>query len=271
MNRRPPAPDRFRHWYGAHPLHLLLMAACFALATYAAVQLLSGQTLKVALWFIGGALLHDLVLVPLYSGADLTTQAALPPRTTTSGHLGRNGAVNHVRVPAFLALLLLLVWFPLILDLSEPYPGATALSENIYLGRWLLITATLFGASALLLAARLLSGRRGARQHRPRTAPESEPEPPAGAGSEPDVLPTPATGAPPVPGDANALPARPSPSPDTASARPQAPHPPAPVRRRTGPAIAAAALVAAGTAALLVRRARRQRHLHHGATQGGRQ
>ncbi|MFD0261095.1 hypothetical protein ACFVH7_22865 [Kitasatospora indigofera] len=268
MNRRPPALDRFRHWYGAHPLHLLLMAACFALAAYAAVQLLSGQTFKVALWFIGGALLHDLVLVPLYSGADLTTQAALAPRTGRPGHPARHTAVNHVRVPAFLALLLLLVWFPLILDLSAPYPGATALSENIYLGRWLLITAALFGASALLLAARLLPGRRGARQHRPRTAPEPEPQPPAVAGGEPDVLPTPAAGVPPVPGDADTLPARPSPSLHTASARPQAPHALAPVRRRTGPAIAAAALVLAGTAALLVRRARRHRDVHPGAAQG---
>ncbi|WP_051967321.1 hypothetical protein [Kitasatospora mediocidica] len=165
--------NRLRAWYGAHPLHLLLMACCFALAGYAAVQLLTGRPLQVALWFIGGALLHDLVLVPLYSGADLAAQAALArhqhgseaatPTDPTAAALPTTGFVNHVRVPVFLSLLLLLVWFPLILRRSEPYTGATGFSQDVYLGRWLLITAGVFAASALLLGARLL--RRHRRTH----------------------------------------------------------------------------------------------------------
>ncbi|WP_371483034.1 hypothetical protein [Kitasatospora sp. NBC_00315] len=179
MNRRPTVRDRFRHRYGAHPLHLLLMACCFALASYAAVRLLSGRTLEVALWFIGGALVHDLVLVPLYSGADRAAQATLGPRPGEACRPARAGFVNHVRVPAFLSLLLLLVWFPLVLDLSDPYTRDTGLSESVYLGRWLLVTAVLFGISALLLVARaLFAGRAVRRSPAPPDAPPSDGPPP---------------------------------------------------------------------------------------------
>ncbi|MFJ3698582.1 hypothetical protein ACIPW9_31460 [Streptomyces sp. NPDC090052] len=160
----------FSRRYGAHPVHLLVMACCFTVAGYAAVQLLMGRTVAVAVWFIGAALLHDLVLVPLYSAADLTAQAALPPHkgrpghtdskgrqgcTDSEGHRGRTGrsagrrGLNHLRTPVVLSLLLLLVWFPLILRRSAPYHQDTGLSDSVYLDRWLLITAGLFVASAL--------------------------------------------------------------------------------------------------------------------------
>ncbi|MFJ5921580.1 hypothetical protein ACIQF6_03110 [Kitasatospora sp. NPDC092948] len=166
MNRIP-----FRRRYGAHPIHLLLIAAALALAGYAAVRLLTGRTLEVALWVVGGALIHDLVLVPLYSGADLTAQAAVNARAERTGPgasagPGR-GAVNYLRVPTYLALLLLLVWFPLILRLSQPYTAATGLSQDVYLGRWLLITAGLFAASAALLAGRLWVLRRRSHRRKP--------------------------------------------------------------------------------------------------------
>lgn len=145
------------------------MACCFALAGYAAVQLLTGRTLAVALWFVGAALLHDLLLLPVYTGADRGAQALLEARTspvvpdatrTPHGNGKRRPAapsvLNYVRVPTFLSGLLLLVWFPLILNLSRPYPGAAGLTETPYLGRWLLITAALYAAAAALLAPRLL-------------------------------------------------------------------------------------------------------------------
>ena len=52
------------------PLQLLLLACSFALAGYAGVRLLAGDWFGVALWFVGAALLHDLVLLPLYAVAD---------------------------------------------------------------------------------------------------------------------------------------------------------------------------------------------------------
>lgn len=59
-----------RRGYGEGPLHLVLMAASFALAAYAGVRLLAGDTFGVIVWFVGAALVHDLVLVPVYGAAD---------------------------------------------------------------------------------------------------------------------------------------------------------------------------------------------------------
>ncbi|WP_083795486.1 hypothetical protein [Catenulispora acidiphila] len=41
--------------------------------------------------------------------------------------------INYLRVPAFLSGLLLLVWFPLIPNLSAPYQRETGLSAGVYL------------------------------------------------------------------------------------------------------------------------------------------
>ncbi|MER5796570.1 hypothetical protein [Streptomyces sp. NPDC001980] len=131
------------------PLQILLLACSFALAAYAGVRLLSGDWLGVALWVVGAALLHDLVLLPLYALADRTVARGL-------GAAGRREWTMYVRVPAALSALLLLVWFPLISGMvAGHYRTATGLSADGYLARWLLITAVLFGGSALLLARRL--------------------------------------------------------------------------------------------------------------------
>jgi hypothetical protein len=131
------------------PLQLLLLAASFALAAYAGVRLLADDWFGVALWFVGAALLHDLVLLPLYAVADRAIVRGL-------GAAGRREWALYVRVPAALSGLLLLVWFPLISGMVDRrYRSATGLSPDGFLARWLLITAVLFGASALLLAVRL--------------------------------------------------------------------------------------------------------------------
>ncbi|MGJ5949581.1 hypothetical protein [Streptomyces neyagawaensis] len=52
------------------PLQLLLLAGSFALAGYAGVRLLADDWFGVALWFVGAAVVHDLVLLPLYAAAD---------------------------------------------------------------------------------------------------------------------------------------------------------------------------------------------------------
>ena len=156
--------QRLRRWYGANPAHLLLMLSCFALAGYAGTRLLAGETMGVVVWFVGAALLHDLVLVPLYSGGDLATQQALGRSSVRSGSSSvadassavrtARDSINYLRVPSYLSLLLLLVWFPLILRLSQPYAAYTALSLDVYLGRWLLISAMFFAVSAALLSIR---------------------------------------------------------------------------------------------------------------------
>ncbi|MEU8032564.1 hypothetical protein AB0C13_28670, partial [Streptomyces sp. NPDC049099] len=89
------------------PLQLLLLACSFALAAYAGLRLFAGDWFGVALWIVGAALLHDLVLLPLYTAADRAAVRAL-------GAAGRRDRTLYVRVPAMLSGLLLLVWFPLI-------------------------------------------------------------------------------------------------------------------------------------------------------------
>ncbi|WP_371793536.1 hypothetical protein OG285_15105 [Streptomyces sp. NBC_01471] len=162
----------FSRRYGAHPVHLLVMACCFTVAGYAAVQLLMGRTVAVAVWFIGAALLHDLVLVPVYSAADLTAQTALPPHKDRKDPSAGRRLLNHLRAPVALSLLLLLVWFPLILRRSAPYHQDTGLSDSVYLDRWLLITAGLFAASAL---AALINMARRRHRTRPPVSPAEHP------------------------------------------------------------------------------------------------
>ncbi|MER7956503.1 hypothetical protein [Streptomyces sp. NPDC096030] len=141
----------FRSRYGASPLHLLLVLASFALAAYAGVRLLQGDTLGVALWFVGAALLHDLVLLPLYVVTDRAAQRLF---REIPGPRPPGPSVNYVRVPLFVAGLLLLVWWPLVLGRVDHYTAYTGLPADGFLERWLLITAALFVASAAILVVR---------------------------------------------------------------------------------------------------------------------
>ncbi|GAA4987810.1 hypothetical protein GCM10023205_68350 [Yinghuangia aomiensis] len=143
---------RLRHWYGAGPLNLLALAACFALAGYAATRLLTYEPARVIVWFIGAAVVHDLVLFPLYSTADTAVQAAAShPRDNPKAEPARPG-INYVRFPAFVSAVLFLVWFPLILQRPDTYKATTALDPARFMPHWLLITAGLFAASALAYA-----------------------------------------------------------------------------------------------------------------------
>ncbi|GLW03371.1 hypothetical protein [Streptomyces lavendulae] len=161
-------PTAFRRRYGASPLHLLLVLASFALAAYAGLRLFEGDTLGVAVWFVGAALLHDLVLLPLYSVTDRAAQA-LFTRGAGAGRTTPRVSVNYVRVPAFISGVLLLVWWPLVLRRVEHYTAATALPADGFLGRWLLITAALFAASAVVLVVRTRRLHRGHRRARSAT------------------------------------------------------------------------------------------------------
>lgn len=110
---------RFVRWYGSGPLHLLVLIASFALTGYAMVRLFAVRPLEVAIWFVGAAILHDLILLPLYSLADLSALSVLRHRATAGPTVPW---INYLRVPAFLSSLLLLVWFPLIFRLAVPTP-----------------------------------------------------------------------------------------------------------------------------------------------------
>jgi hypothetical protein len=128
--------------YGASPLHLAGHVAALAVVAYALSQVLQ---VGVLVWLVGGALLHDLVLLPLYSLADRVARSVA------------RGVVNHVRVPAAISGVLLLVYFPLILGKAPAnYERNTGRHPPDYLARWLAITAGLCVVSAVVWA----SGRR---------------------------------------------------------------------------------------------------------------
>lgn len=137
--------------YGGHPLHLIALLASFALAGYAAILLVKSRPIEVIVWFVGAAVGHDVVLLPLYAIADRTLMRARGrhPKAAPSVWL------NYVRVPAMLSGLLLLVYLPNIARLSDIFTATTALSSQGYFLRWLAVTGVLFLLSGFALAVRL--------------------------------------------------------------------------------------------------------------------
>lgn len=135
-----------RRLYGSTPLHLIGNLLCFALAGYAIVQIFGiASSGNAFVWLIGAILLHDAVLWPIYSGAD----------TVGRRLLGR--AVNYVRIPLGLSLVLALVFVSTLLSKGEgTYTRVSGLHWDGYVTRWLVVSAALFVVSA---AAYLVRGR----------------------------------------------------------------------------------------------------------------
>jgi|Tabmets5t2r1_1033131.scaffolds.fasta_scaffold45525_2 uncharacterized membrane protein len=154
---------RFRQRYGAGPLHLLAVLASFAIAAYAlgrALELTSNPD-RIVIWLGGSIIAHDLVLLPLYA----TLGALLAGALLAGGRSSRVriAALNHVRVPALASGLLLLVWYPLVAGPADRgFMRLTGLSKDVYLERWLLLSAALFAASAAIFLLRLPRLRRAA-------------------------------------------------------------------------------------------------------------
>jgi hypothetical protein len=138
-----------RSRYGQGPLHLLAAIASFAIVAYAFVEIFDRPgPLSFALWFGAAIIAHDLIAFPLYSLLGLIAGRITPERP--------HGALNYIRVPALLSGFAFIVWFPFILGLSrEAYQGASGLSADPFLGRWLLLTAALFAGSGIVYALRL--------------------------------------------------------------------------------------------------------------------
>jgi hypothetical protein len=138
--------------YGARPVHLVLLLACFALAGYAASFLLGDPALlRVLAWFVGAAVVHDLALFPLYALAD---------RALTRQPRARVPLVNHVRVPLLGAGLTFMVFLPGIVRQGEAsHLAATGLDQAPYLGRWLGLVAAMITLSALVYLVRLFTTR----------------------------------------------------------------------------------------------------------------
>ncbi len=139
--------------YGASGWHLAALLGCFALTGYTVTRLLddTSSLLQIVLWFVGAAVVWDLVLGPALALADRGLRSAVP-------HVR---ALNHLRFPAGLSLLLLAVFAPLVFSRTEQrYRAKTGLTEDPYLERWAAVTAALFAASALAYGVRVVRARR---------------------------------------------------------------------------------------------------------------
>jgi hypothetical protein len=128
------------------------MLASFALAGYAATELLSRNAIGILVWLAGPVIGHDLLLIPLYTLADRSVISVFRHRSPRREVLPW---INYLRVPAALSGLLLLIWFPLILRLPARFQATTTLSADPYLWHWLGVTGALFLLSAAALALRL--------------------------------------------------------------------------------------------------------------------
>ena len=140
--------------YGESPLHLLAQLVAFAIAAYAFLQVVevrSTDTLNLVLWFLAGALLHDLIFVPIYLVLDLVARLGIQDHA-----LRRVRAVNHIRFPVAISGVMFLTLFPLILGRGKDNFVRTAGQQPPdYLARWALITAAVLAVSAVAYAIRL--------------------------------------------------------------------------------------------------------------------
>jgi hypothetical protein len=155
---------RIRETYGSSSLHLLTMVSGFALLGYliftakpSTLWTPEGSWWKsMALWFAAAIIFHDLVLFPVYALADRLLGVRLKRRQDWQVPLR-----NHVRVPALGSGLMLLMFFPGILRRGATLYGEdTGLTQQPFMGRWLLLTAVLFAGSALSYAIRLTLAQR---------------------------------------------------------------------------------------------------------------
>lgn len=162
--------------YGASPAHLLLHLAAIALCAWALAQSFDARYEAVyknlALWMVGGAILNDFVALPIYVGLDRVARTVwgkvrgAAPGAATSTREALVPGNGHVRFPVVMSAVLLLVYGPNILrDTGPGYTLTTGLAEPPdYAARWLLVTAGLFVASAVIYGLRVAAARAAARR-----------------------------------------------------------------------------------------------------------
>ena len=146
----------FRRRYGAGPLHLAAHLVGFAIVVLTFDRIFTGGGLpKLLVLYLGFVIAHDLIFVPLYTGLDRITRMALA-RLSLPRRTGLP-MINYVRVPALISGLLLIIYGPLILRLSDgTYYAISGHHLEHYLRNWLLITAALYLGSGVIYAARVV-------------------------------------------------------------------------------------------------------------------
>lgn len=144
MNRLGTLAARLRERYGGGPAHLLASFASLAIAGAAVLGWTQRprDLMNVLIWFGAAIVVHDVVLLPIYSLLDRHTLGRLPL-----------SAAVYVRVPALTSALVLAVVFPTVLGFgAHQEHNASGIAEHGYLVRWLLLTGGLFALSGLAYA-----------------------------------------------------------------------------------------------------------------------
>jgi uncharacterized membrane protein (GlpM family) len=182
---------RFRALYGAGPLHLLALLASFAVVAAAIVGWFQrpGDVRAVLVWFVAAIVLHDLVLLPLYSLLDRVAfdRVAFGRRRRVRSEAlpQRISPTPYIRIPAILSGLLFAVFFPVIVGFgAETELSASGITESGYLARWLLVTGILFALSGIAYAVALV--RAGAMAESGDGAPDQEESHPEEEASHPE-------------------------------------------------------------------------------------
>ena len=135
----------------AQVVRLLVLVGCLAFAGYVADRVIRVPfAWMIGVFFVGAIVAHDFVLYPVYALTDRVI------RRLGVGHRPQVSWINHVRIPALLSGLLLVLFFPLVFGLgARTYRSATGLDTGPFLSRWLLVTAALFALSGVLYVGRL--------------------------------------------------------------------------------------------------------------------
>ena len=154
----------FRRLYGDHLFHLLVLLGALALAAYT-VSVLGIDALfnpmvwwqSIAVWFAVAVIGHDLILFPLY---------ALAERLLPKGRRGdpadqrRVPVTNYLRMPTMATALTFFLFLPGIIEQGAfTYHAATGLTQEPFLGRWLLLVAGFYLISAVCYAVRSVTTR----------------------------------------------------------------------------------------------------------------
>jgi hypothetical protein len=152
-----------RRRYGASPLHLAAHLLALAIVALTFDRIFSGgDAPKLLLLYLAFIIAHDLIFVPIYSSLDRATRRALSRLP-----LARHSAIpmiNHVRAPALISALLLIIYGPSISGSADgEYFALSGHHLEHYLRNSVLITAGLFLGSGVIYVARVGRLRRGLR------------------------------------------------------------------------------------------------------------
>lgn len=134
----------------------------YTLATFKLTDLWNQNTWwqSIAVWFAAAVVGHDLLLFPLYALIDRALARVGRRNLSAARNRPEVPARNYIRVPVLAAGLTLLVFLPGIIEQGAPkYLEATGQTQQPFLGRWLLLTAVMFGVTAVAYAVRLAVAR----------------------------------------------------------------------------------------------------------------